>query len=351
MLFRTCEHRLSSALATVHILNVSKPIWVCEQVPCMPLTSWSFHCCARLTSEIAALIFQTAGSLAGVPHPPPLLTIDGLCSVYVDGSHLIAHKHQLVSQTQNESSVFDDSLATINVVTTPRNDTHSSEPSAWKKKSHAHTHSCVSGGNPLETMSGMLWGFERGVREGFHPPLESTKPGHETQQQTLILTINSIVDVDRLSLLVLTFFEMEGCGNSSLSGDMYSAGYHSITNIDYSSVCISAMRARYNECPPMTWHEMDVRQLSFPNASFDVILEKATLDAIMVEEKTPWEVSPHTAGIIHQALSELTYTVWSALQLLDGALTTNRINVTTTMFWPLAVLDPNTLRQDNAAID
>eukprot|EP00064_Thunnus_orientalis_P014871 superscaffoldBa00002657_g14918 len=90
-----------------------------------------------------------------------------------------------------------------------------------------------------------------------------------------------------------------------MSGDMYSAGYRSITNIDYSSVCISAMSARHSDCPGMTWHQMDVRQLSFPNESFDVILEKATLDAIMVEEKTPWEVSPETAGFIHKALTEI----------------------------------------------
>ncbi|XP_069562357.1 EEF1A lysine methyltransferase 4 [Brachyistius frenatus] len=96
-----------------------------------------------------------------------------------------------------------------------------------------------------------------------------------------------------------------GCGNSSMSGDMYSAGYQTITNIDYSSVCISAMSARYSNCPGMTWHQMDVRQLSFPNVSFDVILEKATLDAIMVEEKTPWEVSPQSACFIHKALTEI----------------------------------------------
>ncbi|KAM3604309.1 uncharacterized protein V6R79_009320 [Siganus canaliculatus] len=96
-----------------------------------------------------------------------------------------------------------------------------------------------------------------------------------------------------------------GCGNSSLSGDMYSAGYHSITNIDYSSVCISTMSARYSDCPGMSWHEMDIRQLSFPAASFDVVLEKATLDAIMVEEKTPWEVSSQTACFIHKALTEI----------------------------------------------
>lgn len=103
----------------------------------------------------------------------------------------------------------------------------------------------------------------------------------------------------------LFYFSSTGCGNSSMSGDMYSAGYHTITNIDYSSVCIRTMSARYSHCPGMTWHQMDVRQLSFPDSSFDVILEKATLDAIMVHEKTPWEVSPQTACSIHQALTEV----------------------------------------------
>lgn len=105
------------------------------------------------------------------------------------------------------------------------------------------------------------------------------------------------------SLLLLP----SGCGNSSMSGDMYGAGYRSITNIDYSSVCISAMADRYSDCPGMTWHQMDVRQLCFPSASFDVILEKATLDAIMVEEKSPWDVSPQTACFIHQALTEVPF--------------------------------------------
>lgn len=86
---------------------------------------------------------------------------------------------------------------------------------------------------------------------------------------------------------------------------MYNAGYHSITNVDYSSVCISTMRARHSDCLGMTWHEMDIRQLSFSDASFDVILEKATLDAIMVEEKSPWELSPQTACFIQKALTEV----------------------------------------------
>lgn len=96
-----------------------------------------------------------------------------------------------------------------------------------------------------------------------------------------------------------------GCGNSSLSADMYSAGYHAITNIDYSSNCISTMSAKHSDCPGMTWHQMDVRQLLFPDASFDIVLEKATLDAMMVEEKTPWELSSQTACFMHQTLMEI----------------------------------------------
>ncbi|XP_071394923.1 EEF1A lysine methyltransferase 4, partial [Centroberyx affinis] len=100
------------------------------------------------------------------------------------------------------------------------------------------------------------------------------------------------------SILVL------GCGNSAMSGQMYSAGYRSITNIDYSAVCISTMSARHSDCPGMSWQQMDMRQLSFPDASFDVVLEKATLDAMMVDEKDPWNVSAQTAAFFHQALKE-----------------------------------------------
>ena len=90
-----------------------------------------------------------------------------------------------------------------------------------------------------------------------------------------------------------------------MSGEMYDAGYRRITNIDYSSVCVDAMAARHAHCPGMTWRQMDARQLDFPDASFDIVLEKATLDAMLVEEKDPWKVSPQTAGLIHQVLKEV----------------------------------------------
>lgn len=137
------------------------------------------------------------------------------------------------------------------------------------------------------------WGFE-------------SSETHWTQSAPFLVFLISFCDLFFSSTDISHVpFLPSGCGNSSMSSDMYSAGYHSITNIDYSSVCISTMSARHSDCLGMTWHQMDVRQLCFPDASFDVILEKATLDAIMVEEKTPWEVSPQSASFIHQALTEV----------------------------------------------
>ncbi|XP_052404557.1 EEF1A lysine methyltransferase 4 isoform X2 [Carassius gibelio] len=98
---------------------------------------------------------------------------------------------------------------------------------------------------------------------------------------------------------------MLGCGNSALSYDMYRAGYTSITNVDYSNVCVESMAERHKDCAQLSWLCMDARRLAFPDGVFDVVLEKGTLDAMLVEERDPWKVSENTARLLHQVLLEL----------------------------------------------
>lgn len=96
-----------------------------------------------------------------------------------------------------------------------------------------------------------------------------------------------------------------GCGNSALSCDMHQAGYTSITNIDYSSVCVETMAERHRGRAELSWLCMDTRHLAFPDAFFDVVLEKGTLDAMLVEETDPWRVSNDAAQLLHQVLLEV----------------------------------------------
>ena len=77
-----------------------------------------------------------------------------------------------------------------------------------------------------------------------------------------------------------------GCGNSNFSGDLYDAGYEIIKNIDFSSVVIKEMISKNLHRPKMEWKVMDMTDLSLPNQSFDAVLDKGGLDALMSSDCT-----------------------------------------------------------------
>ncbi|KAK2463612.1 hypothetical protein APHAL10511_004363 [Amanita phalloides] len=84
-----------------------------------------------------------------------------------------------------------------------------------------------------------------------------------------------------------------GCGNSKLSEEMWDSGYKNVVNTDYSTVVIEQMRQRHAESrPEMEWHEMDVRDLKFDNDTFDVAIDKGTMDAMMTAKGDVWEPPP-----------------------------------------------------------
>ena len=88
-----------------------------------------------------------------------------------------------------------------------------------------------------------------------------------------------------------------GCGNSRLSEDMYDDGYTSIANIDVSKVAVDQMVEKYRDKSGLTWQEMNMATLEFPVETFDIVLDKGTVDSILCGEGS--------TGNVGKAMAEL----------------------------------------------
>lgn len=77
-----------------------------------------------------------------------------------------------------------------------------------------------------------------------------------------------------------------GCGSSELSEQLYDVGYQDIVNIDISEVVIKQMKERNgSRRPHMSFLKMDMTHMEFPDATFQVVLDKGTLDAVLTDEE------------------------------------------------------------------
>ena len=72
-----------------------------------------------------------------------------------------------------------------------------------------------------------------------------------------------------------------GCGNAELSEDMYDDGYRNMVNIDISKICIEEMTERNKHRLGMKWMVMDAMDMKFEDETFDIVIDKSTLDAIL----------------------------------------------------------------------
>ena len=64
---------------------------------------------------------------------------------------------------------------------------------------------------------------------------------------------------------------MAGCGVSRLSEEMWKDGYQSIVNIDVSRVAIDHMDSKYKENKALSFQQMNVCSLEFPNETFEAV--------------------------------------------------------------------------------
>lgn len=72
-----------------------------------------------------------------------------------------------------------------------------------------------------------------------------------------------------------------GCGNSRLSADVFDNLTQSVTSIDQSQVVVADMKKKYSKKPALVFSQMDVRNLDFKAASFDVVIDKALTDCLL----------------------------------------------------------------------
>ena len=97
-----------------------------------------------------------------------------------------------------------------------------------------------------------------------------------------------------------------GCGNSTLSRDMYDAGFVHLTNLDFSASVIERMAEQHGaSCPEMSWEVGDMMDMkAYADGAFDVVLDKAAMDALLVDEGDVWNPREECLRDADRALSE-----------------------------------------------
>ena len=95
---------------------------------------------------------------------------------------------------------------------------------------------------------------------------------------------------------------------------MYEDGFTNILSTDISEVCIEKQKSAF---PHLEWQVADLRNMDcFQNESFDVVIEKATLDALLVKEKSPW----HPSEEAKIAIGKLSYFLFQNITLTNISL-------------------------------
>lgn len=73
---------------------------------------------------------------------------------------------------------------------------------------------------------------------------------------------------------------------ADLPFEMYSEGYHNIVNIDFSKNAIAEMEKKAIDTHGLQFLEMDILNMTFPRNTFDVVIDKATLDSVLCAEES-----------------------------------------------------------------
>mmetsp|Transcript_92178 Transcript_92178/g.144666 ORF Transcript_92178/g.144666 Transcript_92178/m.144666 type:complete len:303 (+) Transcript_92178:93-1001(+) len=71
-----------------------------------------------------------------------------------------------------------------------------------------------------------------------------------------------------------------GCGNSRFAEELASDGYSDIVSVDIAQAAIDRMNEKFKGVQGLKFMQMDATQMTFEDASFDLVFEKGTFDAM-----------------------------------------------------------------------
>ena len=97
------------------------------------------------------------------------------------------------------------------------------------------------------------------------------------------------------------FSRLLTCGQT-LTADLHEMGFTNQTSIDFSSVVIRGMAAKYKRLG-VEWKVMDVRDMSFDDKTFDIAIDKGTMDSMF--HGSMWDPPDDVRNNITKYLDEI----------------------------------------------
>lgn len=58
-------------------------------------------------------------------------------------------------------------------------------------------------------------------------------------------------------------------------------------------------------CHELKWEVADMLSLPYPASSFDIVLEKGTMDVLFVDSDSPWHPQAEVCERVHKLLAEV----------------------------------------------
>ena len=108
----------------------------------------------------------------------------------------------------------------------------------------------------------------------------------------------SSISEDEVTRLKSLRILLIGCGNSSLGYDLWKEGFTNVDCMDYADSVIQRMNEKYESEPEylrlkeqLRFTTMDMMNMTYESGIFDFVIDKATMDVILTDNKDPWNPS------------------------------------------------------------